>query len=245
MRTLPRLALSFLVLLAVLIPVSFAVVLGEATDLDAFAYAVPIGALAIVVLASIGYRLAAPGRVVRLEDARRMNATHVRRAAAHPSVQLAFSVAGLAIVGGFFLASDAETRAYRDDPTCALILTYEPPDAGACRVRPARIVDTAFASGRGGTHRRLRLAFENGTSRWIELAGSDAPGLWRDARRGVVRDAVAQWYHGRIVAVSTTSGRAPTDAMPSVRLSGLLVMSLVLATSGLASAARILLTGNA
>ena len=220
-------------LLVVGLPAYVSVVHGNVIDLGAFVYAVPITAIAFAVLATIGYRLVsiapgtpvAPGRLVTW------------RASRHPFLHLAVSVAGLVIVGIYFVLTDADTRAYNADASCTAP-SYERTADGACVLVPAQIVDAWTTSSRSGTRKHLRLALSDGSQSSVTVFPSSA--FWHAAGYGTDRSATVQFYRGRIVEVTTTEGRAQTSGMPAARLQSAFIIAIVLALFGMISAARIL-----
>jgi hypothetical protein len=235
--TLARLIVSVGALLLVGIPAYFSVVHGNAIDVGALIYAIPISAIAFAVFASIGYRLVAIAPVTPIAPTR----AAAWRVGRHPLLHLALCVAGLTIAGIFFVLEDADASAFNADPSCTLALTYEPPDAGACTLARARIDDAWMSSSRNGTSYHLHVTLADGSQSSIELSGPRPIGFWHAASYGTDRSATVQLYRGRIVAIATQAGRSETMGMPSQRLRVTFAIAIVLAVFGLISAVRILL----
>jgi hypothetical protein len=150
--------------------------------------------------------------------------------------------AGLAVVGSLYLYQDAAARAFRSDPSCIGVFPYGAAAgvAGACRFGEASITRAWTTYPKYGHTRHLQLETGAGT-RSVALTPS-GEAVWHAARDGTDRDATIEWYRGDVVALATRSGSTVTSTFPSVNATRSFAVAMVLATIGLVSALRILLS---
>ncbi len=225
-----RLAVSIAALLVVGVPVYFAVVRGSTIDVGTLVYAIPVGAIAFAILATVGYRVFAPRIAYAAPTWRRGS----------PMVHLCVCAAGLLVVGALFLAADADARAFVADPSCAAGLSNGRASAGACGVETARVVRSWSTHHRSSTVRHVELALSDGRDVALALGRATSGDLWDAVRSGADRQAIVQTYRGRVVWIATASGRSNTSAMPSERSQFYFFLVIGFAAGGLLSAFRLL-----
>lgn len=242
-----RLVVAVIALTVVCVPAYFFVVHGNTIDLNAFVYAIPLGAIALAILVTLGNRLVAHPYAAPGAGYGGSFAALSWRYGGHPVLQLTVCLAGLAVVGCLFLARDADVRAFRSDPSCSLVPGRPAfPGTGACRTATARVLGTFTTSGRRGyTYRHVTLAVDGAGQTSVTLAGTYAPAFWRDAVSGADRVADVELYRGRIVALATLAGPASTDGMPVERLTQIFIWAIAFAVGGFVSAVRLLFSSTA
>jgi hypothetical protein len=210
-----RLAVSIAALLVVGVPVYFAVVRGSTIDVGTLVYAIPVGAIAFAILATVGYRVFAP-----------------RIAYAAPTWRRGSPMVHLCVC--------AAARAFVADPSCAAGLSNGRASAGACGVETARVVRSWSTHHRSSTVRHVELALSDGRDVALALGRATSGDLWDAVRSGADRQAIVQTYRGRVVWIATASGRSNTSAMPSERSQFYFFLVIGFAAGGLLSAFRLL-----
>jgi hypothetical protein len=226
-----RFAVSIAALLVVGVAVYVAVVRGGTIDAGTLVYAIPAGAIAFAILATVGYRIFAPGVARDAPTWRRGN----------PMVHLIVCTAGLLVVGALYFAADADARAFAADPSCAAGLSSGRASAGGCGIETARVVRSWSTHHRSSTDRHVELALSDGRDVALVLGRATRGDLWDAVRSGTDRQAIVQAYRGRIVWIATASGGSNTNDMPSERSRFYFFLAIAFAAGGFISAFRLLL----
>jgi len=223
---------GFLFVLACALAYVFA---GGSFDAGRFVVAVPVAAIAFIVLAAVGRLLFGTPSVARP----RLSWGPRRRA--NPAAGVVFGVAGVAIAGVMSVSADHDLRTYQSAPSCRAGFAAEPDAGGPCHLVPAQIV-RAYHTGRHSTQ-TLDLDFPDGSRHRAVVAANVSGNVWQAAKNGTARDATAQIDGATIVQVQTAAGQIQTSDYPQNRLQQWTLIGIIAGVFGLFSAIGILTRG--
>jgi hypothetical protein len=207
---------------------------GGSFDTGRFVTAVPIAAIAVLVLVSVARLFSGAPRPV-------ISGPRITRRG-NPMVGMVLGAVGLTVAGVMAVSADNAMRSYLAEPSCRAGFAADPGAGGRCRLVPVRIV-RAYHTGRHNSYATLDLEFPDGSVRRAVVGQNVNGALWIAARNGTSLEATAQLDGPSVVQLQSAAGTIQTDQYPQNQLRQWTFIGLVAGGFGLISALGILLRG--